>query len=290
MKKIYELSRKCKKNKLSFTIDQESFDLIPFEIAQTHDKLSCKIINVDSEITALDWKIDFPNSSTTNIQYFAFACKNTDLFKIDLLEKSGGANLNRFKNKNIIFIGKLTNSSSNECKLEMFGIVDKYIDTVNCLKWGAFNSNDNNNSIGYLLAASSDGNGYIFLVEDILDKTNHAKKLRSINNIVCYEPEHKITLKRNTNTQQCIAGDWNQCGGANQVALGYSDGLINVFDIKDNNLVKKAIHAQSSNLKSYGSVDILKWCKTDIQKQIYTGTFQENDKKKKYSSSSLIIR
>ena len=290
---------KCtpKEKDLSFTFDQESFDLKPFDVLQINDKLDCKILNVGSEITALDWCIDNPNSSnkahSKNVQYFAFACKDL-AFTMNSTTNSHETILKSWKNKNIIFIGKLTNSESkpNENKLEIFGIFDKNICSINCLKWGVFNSNEKKNSIGYLLAASSNGFGYIYLVEDLLSETSDPsdenKKVFSINAINCYEPEFKITLKKRTCNHECVSCDWNQNNGANQVCMGYADGSINIYDIKPD---KNVIYASQVMSKSASSIDVLKWCKTNENpKHFYSLSFKEKVLSKKSNSNLKAIK
>ena len=280
---------------MSFTFDQECFDLKSFDVLQINNKLDCKILNVGSEITALDWCIDNPNNAhSKNVQYFAFACKDLAL-AMNSSTNSNEMKLKSWKNKNIIFIGKLTNSESKptESKLEIFGIFDKNIGNINCLKWGVFNSKEKKNSIGYLLAASSNGFGYIYLVEDVLSKSSDPsdehKKVFSINAINCYEPEFKITLKKRTCSHECVSCDWNQNNGANQqAALGYSDGSINIYDVKED---KNIIYASQVMLKSASSIDLLKWCKTNNNpKHFYSLSFKEKVFNKKSNSNLMTIK
>ena len=294
-KKAYKLNLATRKKDLSFTFDKECFDLKPFHVLQINDKLDCKILNVGSEITALDWCIDDPKSPQSD-QYFAFTCNKR--FTLDSLSN----NLN--EKKDIIFIGKLSQSSnSNECNLGIFGIFDEKIGKINDLKWGALNSKDKTNSIGYLLIASSDGNGYIVLVDDILENTSKSflaesndtveqKKVFSINGIDCYKPEKKIELiikKENekVRVEQCVSCEWNQNNGANQVALGYSEGSIRIFHVKKDIISLKA----SNKLKSYSSIDMLKWCKaSNSPKQFYTGSLKEKIFYQKLNSISMAIK
>ena len=294
-KKAYKLNLVTRKSDLSFSFNEECFDLKPFDVLQINDKLDCKILNVGSEITAFDWCIDDPKSPQDD-QYFAFTCNKR--FPIDSL-----SNLN--EKKDIIFIGKLSQSSnSSECNLGIFGIFDEKIGKINDLKWGALNSKDTKNSIGYLLVACSDGNGYIFLVDDVLENTSKSflaksndtveqKKVFSINGIDCYKPEKKIELnfkKENEKlrVEQCVSCDWNQNNDANQtVALGYLDGSIRKYHLKKDKLCLNA----SRRLKSFSSIDILKKSKTNNSpKEFYTGSLKEKVFKKRFNSILMSIK
>ena len=270
--KVFELEKKSNSIQQSFSFDQESHNLKPFEVLQIEKQL--KLINIGSEITALDWCIDYPITSATNsksVQYFAFASKNANLFNIPLHVLQELDLNDSVYNYNIIYIGKLTNLNSKDSKLEIFGIFDKNIGTINCLKWGVLNSKKS--SIGYLLAASSNGNGYIYLVDDILSKPNDSanehKKMFSINAINCYEPKNKITLKSNS-SHECLSADWNQHNDKIQVALGYDNGSVFIFDLDD--LFTRYTFDSAS------PIDFLKWSKSDSidDKQIYTASTLDN--------------
>jgi hypothetical protein len=299
-KQAYKLNLTARKKDLSFTFDEECFAVKPFHVLQINDKLDCKILNVGSEITTLDWCIDDPKSPQED-QYFAFTCNKR--FTIDSLSNSN-------EKKDIIFIGKLSQSSnSNECNLGIFGIFDEKFGKINDLKWGALNSKDKKNSIGYLLVASSDGNGYIVLVDDVLENTSKSflaksndtveqKKVFSINGIDCYKSENKIELKKNDkkkdknndksndkNPIECVSCDWNQNNGANQICMGYSDGSIRIF------LFKKDEICLSSQFVSFSSIDKLKWRKTNnSSKQFYTGSLKEKVFNQKLNSISMAIK
>ena len=288
VKKIYKLNKSLNENasnsmdEYGFSFGQENHSLKPFDVLQIENQL--KLINIGSEITALDWCIDDPNDAASkSVQYFAFACKNVNLFNIPLyiLEESVANGV--VYNGNIIYIGKLTNLNSKDSKLEIFGIFDKNIGTINCLKWGVLNSSDKKNSIGYLLAASSNGDGYVYMVDDVLTKSSDSleehNKLFSINAINCYEPDFKITLK-SSSTHECITGDWNQYNEANQVCMGYSDGSANMYKIGDNRCFKDTFYPVKKLQKSSNAVEIIKWSKVgNTVQQIYGGLTQENQKK-----------
>ena len=289
VKKIYKLNKSSNENasnsmdEYEFSFGEESHSLKPFDVLQIENQL--KLMNIGSEITALDWCIDDPNDAASkSVQYFAFACKNANLFKIPLSALEESIFNGVVYNGNIIYIGKLTNLNSKGSKLEIFGIFDENIGTINCLKWGVLNSKEKQNSIGYLLAASSNGDGFVYMVDDVLIKSSDPleehKKLFSINAINCYKPDIKITLKSSSSAHECTTGDWSQSNEANHVCMGYADGSANIYKIGDKRCFKDTLYPVKKLQKASSAIEIIKWSKVgNSVQQVYGGLTQENLKK-----------
>lgn len=53
----------------------------------------------------------------------------------------------------------------------------------------------------------------------------------SINNLNVYEPKRNVVLKLSYSFGQCTAADWSQLNGAVQIAIGYANGSIALFQV-----------------------------------------------------------
>jgi hypothetical protein len=218
-----------------------------------------KIINTGGDVTAMDWltnkyienccKPKPPNKVYDfATQFFAYAIKpSAEMSEIKF--ESGNYNdedklkleeecQNCFKTgiePNLIYICRCYGLNyKNQSITELFALYNEKIGTVNCLKWRNdyaplfnFKNSDYLNFLGYLLVASSNGNGYIYLVHDLISKIpahsirkEREKDIVLLDNIECYKPEYKIVLKRTNLCGQCLSIDWLQSNNSAFVALG----------------------------------------------------------------------
>ena len=173
--------------------DQQLLELKPFEI-YTSSKLtdSFRIINAVNQITTMDWcptKLQNVNAQSQYLSFTSCPLKQiNDLFGEQKLIEEVQFVENRvrdlFQCANLIYVCRFADlnhvATTDQATVELFGLLNKQIGHVNSLKWrpdcgasmcGAFeeaNSSEFDSSfIGYLLSASSNGNGYIHLVQDM---------------------------------------------------------------------------------------------------------------------------
>ena len=229
--------------------------LKPFEMfTKKHGNDFFKIINTGGEVTAMDWLckkfIDKKSEqkSTNKVydlstQYFAYTVKpRAELNKITfkkcfyssedkIKQEEELENVHAHNEPNFIYICRCyCMNFIYQSGAELFAIYNKYIGTVNCLKWRNdfgtlynYKSDKCLNFLGYLLAASSNGNGYIYLVHDLINKIPNGKEAEynTIDDVDCYIPLSKIVLKRKKSTGECLSADWLQTNGATVAALGF---------------------------------------------------------------------
>jgi WD40 repeat protein len=117
-------------------------------------------------------------------------------------------------------------------------------------------------SLGYLLATSSTGSAYVYLIEDLFEKGRNES-------IGAFEAKFEVVLRVDATLYgQCTCADWSQVDGATRIATGHSNGSIILFDLSDtfsykinaNEMVVmplEAIHAQVTYVKT------LKWHRTN---------------------------
>jgi hypothetical protein len=227
---------------------------------------SFKIINTAGDITAMDWLnnkyIESQNQPKPpnkffdfTTQYFAYATKPTseisgiqfddynynDEDKLKL-EKEVENCLKTEIQPNLIYICRCYGLNYKHQSIpELFSIYNAKIGTINCLKWRNdfspllnYKNGEFLSFLGYLLVASSNGNGYIYLVHDIINRVPKEKTEEYIilDEIEHYIPMFKIVLKRSALCGQCQTADWLQSNGATLVALGLNLFLINYFSLK----------------------------------------------------------
>ena len=221
-----------RKSALNFKlVDSESsekidFKLKPFEIYEFKNKADhFKIINLANQITCLDWCPLFDSSS----QFLALATSAID--------KSEFSVKNVYASPNLIYFMKFDDLNSLKAPWAIFAISNKSIGFVSCLKWRhpvltKEEPNVKDNFIGYLLAASSNGNAYIYYVEDLsLSEKRIIQTNNCVEEISVFEPKKQIILKCSYFCGQCTAADWSQLNGATQIAVGYSNGSVSLFQV-----------------------------------------------------------
>ena len=204
------------------------------------------------DVTAVDWLANKNIDKHTetrhskddfdfNTQFFAFAIKpSAELKEIKLqeykysneerqkLEKESENCVNAELEPNLIYICRYHGLNlKNHSVAELFAIYNEKIGHVNCLKWRnefgvLFKAEKHLNFLGYLLAASSNGNGYIYMVHDLINKSpeENDDECNMIDEIECYIPTFKIVLKRKNFHGECLSADWLQSNGATIIALG----------------------------------------------------------------------
>ena len=235
--------------------------LKPFEIytEQLHLLDHFKIINTGGDVTAMDWmankyieNISLPKPPNKLFdlatQFFAYAVKPSAELSEVKFEQANYKDEDKLKleeeiencfksgiEPNLIYICRCFGLNyKNQSIAELFAIYNDRIGTANCLKWRNnyaplfnYKNSDHLNFLGYLLVASSNGNGYIYLVHDMISKNpsyggrkEREKDILLWENIECYKPEYKIVLKRTTLCGQCLSADWLQSNNSSFIALG----------------------------------------------------------------------
>lgn len=232
--------------------------LKPYETFTRQDDYheNFKILNTGGDVTAVDWLASKFIDKKHNVirsnsffdlscQYFAYAIKpSAELKEIKLPDyeyseeeeqklKIESENCSQTEcQPNLIYICRHNGLNFKYRNVaDLFAIYNDKIGTVNCLKWRNdfgilynYKQSEFLNFLGYLLAASSNGNGYIYLVHDLMNKpsTDNEDEYNVIVDIECYIPTFKIVLKREGFCGQCISADWLQSYGAIFVALGWN--------------------------------------------------------------------
>jgi hypothetical protein len=220
-----ELKIKNDVEPLKFKYNKLDFHLKPFEIFEYKNKTDqFKLVNVCGQITCLDWCPTLSNEHQS--QFIAYATSPNDL-------KSEFSVKKLYQAKNFIHIIKFNSLNSEKSTMETFAIANKDIGLISSLKWRKATKHSQNNLLGYLLAASSNGNAYIYYILDMtLDKK--FDKQTSAQNLNVFEPEKHIVLKNFYSCGQCTAADWSDCSGAVQIACGYANGLVALFQVNSN--------------------------------------------------------
>lgn len=147
-------------------------------------------MNVASSVTALDWS-HMKHDKTTTVQYLAFACE--PLIELDQASSSTTdfyTLIKRIELPNFIHIYKFYNlnkssSTPDAANVEFsnahFALRTRHVGYVNVVKWrpdfGASKTFLGDDFIGYLLVAGSDGNGYIYSVEDLTKSKSYVSSV-----------------------------------------------------------------------------------------------------------------
>jgi hypothetical protein len=218
--------------------NEDQFILKPFQI---HFGYDFKVINLINQITALDWAHrNHDLNEKYNSQFLAVSTIPLNNLNTILNRKSSENNYQKyclqtlFQSTNVIYIYKFQDLNSS-LDVKKFGILNDEIGYVSCLRWrpdyGASLSNDTSSDfVGYLLAASSNGNGYIYYINDLTSQST------SENLVNIYHPKKEIVLKLSFSFGQCTSADWSQMNGATQIAIGYSNGSVAIFHLNSNTL------------------------------------------------------
>ena len=208
--------------KFHLAAENQYIDLKPFEMYQSKNAEPIQLINVCSQVTSLAWcPKKFDACSRDENEYLAIV--SLPLKQFSCLFESSNSNIDVSKNKvkdlndhpNLIYIYK-SDLSGNEQKL--FGILNRSIGTVSSLRWrpdsGASSSSNpppQANFIGYLLATSSDGNAYIYLIVDLTKSSlfeEHCSMnslTKTINKLNVFEPKRQIVLHSRFSYGQCTS-------------------------------------------------------------------------------------
>lgn len=181
--------------------EEEVLELKPFEVYTTISRAcdSFRIINAVNHITTMDWCPTRLKNTKLQDQYLSFAScplkQINDIFGVELesiLQLSENRVKDLFQCANLIYIVRFPDlngiGSDQDNKAELFGLLNRTIGHVNSLKWrpdcGASvsdtvdditGSNFESTFIGYLLSASSNGNGYISCVQDMTKVSSFAQ-------------------------------------------------------------------------------------------------------------------
>jgi hypothetical protein len=224
-----------------------------------------ELINLCEHIQSLDWCYLKQDSL---YQYLAISTRPIkNLFEIIDLNSQESANLIYFykcdKNQETEVVNCLNNKN-------VFAILNRDLGDCYCLKWrpdcGVV---ANDKSLGYILATSTNGYSYIYLVENMFNNNENTNN----NEFKVYEPCNEIRLKSDNKIYgQCTTGDWSQLNGATKIALGYSNGSILLFDI-DNRFYFEYLNNDDTKIVEISPykcinahitfVKTLKWSKLD---------------------------
>lgn len=211
--------------------EEEVLELKPFEVYTTTPKAcdSFRIINAVNHITTMDWCPTKLKNTKVQDQYLSFtSCplkQINDMFGAELesiIQLSENRVKDLFQCANLIYIVRFPDlngiGSDRDNKAELFGLLNRTIGHVNSLKWrpdcgasvadtvdGSMGSDFESTFIGYLLSASSNGNGYISCVQDMtkegsFSQASSARSLEygtvtSLDSLNVYEAKSHIILK-----------------------------------------------------------------------------------------------
>jgi len=174
---------------------------------------------------------------------------------------------NLFESPNLIYFCKFPDlAAGTRQPVELFAVLNRKLGHVNSLKWrpdcGASISDSfdtptatfDSTFIGYLLATSSNGNGYVTCAQDMTKLDNHLARntvrdcgegtVTSVVNLGVYEFRRQIILKTRCAYGQCTSSDWSQLNGGTEIALGYANGTVAIFRVNSGTL--------RDQLKAYG--------------------------------------
>ena len=98
---------------------------------------------------------------------------------------------------------------------------------------------------------------------------NSSKLNKKIEKLSIYESKKQIILKQAIASGQCTSSDWSQLNGATQIALGYVNGTIAIFNVNSSYLknqceksVEKMLIYPQRTFNSHSTcVKCLRWCK-----------------------------
>lgn len=213
---------------INFELNKTKFSLKPFGI-YSNENDHFKMFYINDQITSIDWCPMKLNCA----QYLAIATmpneKLTEQFKSTDSKLSNNI-LELNKSPNFIYILKLENlNNKSQFSWKMYTILNKTLGLVSCLKWRPdFGASQSNDFIGYLLAASSDGNSYIYKIKEKSEELNESLSV--------YDEKQKIILKPVFSFGQCTSADWSALNGATQIAVGYANGSIAIYNLSSNYL------------------------------------------------------
>ncbi|RMZ95090.1 general transcription factor 3C polypeptide 2, partial [Brachionus plicatilis] len=250
---------------LEFQCNKLNFGLKSLETYQIkNSKNNFKLINLMDQITSIDWcpviQLD---------QYMAVSTMpNSNILSqiVQQPQTKFKSILENFFHPNLIYIFKFSNLNSTN-GIKKFALLNKQIGHISQLKWRPDFGKTNSlvpEYIGYLLACGSDGNGYIYRLRDMCDQVDEEKKM------FCYEQKNFLILKPNFSFGQCTSGDWSQLNGACQIALGYSNGSVAIYQLNTKSLEKQylnsekrpnAIHPNRVIHAHFTFVKTIKWSK-----------------------------
>jgi hypothetical protein len=259
--------------------NEDVFILKPFQV---HFGFDFKLINLINQVTALSWSHrNYDLNKKCDSQFLAISTVPLNNLNQILNREFREQNHQKyclqtlFRSKNLIYIYKFKylNYSTD---VKSFGILHDEIGYVSCLKWrpdfGASLTNQpSSNFAGYLLATSSNGNGYIYHINDLTSQSTSQNDSMNI-----YNPKKEIVLKLSFSFGQCTSADWSQMNGATQIAIGYTNGSVALFHLNSNTLndllqFELSINSQNENkmyiypVKTFNAhltfVKTLKWSK-----------------------------
>lgn len=169
------------RNKLEFkTANDLQFSLGAFDSHHFEDEMNqFSVINLVKPVTAMDWCPSvYERESPDEIQYLAVATDPLDQVIQQFASSAtlSGTNptalIKLYRSPNLVHFLKMSNISSLSCKNNShFAILNRDIGVISVIKWrpdfGASRSRLGNGFLGYLLVAGSNGNGYVYIVEDL---------------------------------------------------------------------------------------------------------------------------
>lgn len=176
---------------LTFEISdtKKTFEKRPFEFEFSREKDEFMVmLNLASSISALDW---LPRKkSEPNTEYLAVAAEpirslvgsffpsSTSSFDFSGLLKPVAA-------PNLVHVLRFDNlNSPDSFSLTQFSILNRQVGYCNVLKWrpdfGASQALKTSDFLGYLLIAGSDGNGYVYSVDDLTKHKDYVPDLTGI--------------------------------------------------------------------------------------------------------------
>lgn len=153
--------------------DSGRFDLKAFEAFQTSDdKDHFRLVNIVNQVTSMDWCPSYYERKSGKIsQYLAVSTEPIENLLDDSSEKKvdHSSLLQIFSAPNLIHLFK-SDELDSASSWSHSAIVNRKVGVVNLVKWrpdfGASRLRLGDRFVGYLLVAGSDGNGYVYLVED----------------------------------------------------------------------------------------------------------------------------
>ena len=252
----YELINLCEQIlTLEWCFKNDSFQYLAIS-ARAIKNLMKLLTNKEDNVCGSSRQEKINDEVTNEVNYENNACSEANLIYFYRVQKS-----EELSEENEVV--NCLNSQS------LFAILNRSLGDCHCLKWRSECGNvttAENRFLGYILATSTNGYAYIYLIENLFKNENGEKNLIEI-----FEPTQEIRLKANYKLYgQCTSGDWCQLNGATKIALGYTSGNILLFDV-DNQFYFEYLNenkvAQISPYKVINAhitfVKTLKWSKVD---------------------------
>lgn len=249
--KIFEIEHPAQRlffqpdqHNLRFKVNNTRVDLKPFEFFSS---AGFKLFNLGNQVTSIDW---CPQESSTpsRPQYLAISTLPFENLEA-VITKSTTQSLkfsllSLYESFNLIFILKTSSIEQTNSQFQLFSLLHRSIGLVSCLKWrrdfGAASEAQRSQAknkafLGYLLAASSNGNGYIFHINEEPDTASSITN-NQVNKLVITEPNKQIILKQSFSFGQCTSADWSSLNGSVQVAIGYANGTVALYQLNSSHL------------------------------------------------------